>query len=151
MRKRYLFILVAFAAIGAYISGCKIDTTGIPNVQTNPLLIGNWYVKATITVGSLSNDTVTSYTAKDYYTFNKDNTVKVSTSLPDTVQTTHYTYTTTASGQQIVIANGGAASNFTTYTISKLSADSLVMASTIQVVANNQTTYIPLIYKLAHK
>jgi len=144
--KKPILILILVACI---IAGCKVDEAGFPKVSTNTLLVGTWYIKAAINnQPGYPADTVTSFTSKDYFMFNSDNTVKLSYSFPDTSATTRYSYTNSTSGQQVVV--GGSTDN-TIYTIDKLTTDSLIMSWTITVTFGSLTTSIPSNYKLAHK
>jgi len=147
MKISLLITLVLICAI----AGCKIDESRLPQkTAINPLLIGAWYIKAAVnTHPGLTPDTVTSFTAKDYFMFNGDYTVKASSSQPDTSTTTHYIYQSNVSGQQIIIGN--TSNGFTTYTIDKLTTDSLIMDWTLSITVGTATTSIPITYKLAHK
>jgi len=149
--KKLLLIIIALVSV---IAGCKIDEAGIPTQTSNSLLVGTWFIKSTTSVDPVYGaSTVTSYTALDYYKFNSDFTINESSSQPDTVINSHYSYTNDVSGQKIVI--GGAYSgSFTTYTVNKLTTDSLIMATTIVITSYGTTTttsYIPLTYKFAHQ
>jgi hypothetical protein len=145
--KKPLLIIIAVICV---IVGCKVDEAGFPNA-TNSLLLGTWYVKATVSIDPiLGSDTTTSYTSKDYYIFNSNNTVKASTSQPDTVVTTRYSYLNTGSSSQIIFADVYD-SGTSTFTISKLTADSLIMSTIITATAGANTSTIPVIYKLARK
>jgi len=149
--KKLLLIAIALISV---IAGCKIDEAGVPTQTPNSLLVGTWFIKSTTSVDPVYGaSTVTSYTTKDYYKFNSDFTINASSSQPDTVITGHYSYTNNASGQSIIIG-GATASGFTTYTVNKLTTDSLIMATTITIISYGTTittSYIPLTYKFAHQ
>lgn len=149
--KKPLYILIALICV---IAGCKIDEAGIPQAQSNPLLIGTWFVKSAITVDPVFGTiTQLGFTLQDYYTFNKDNTIKVSTSAPASVESSRYSYMNNTSSQIINISDVGD-SGFTTYTIDKLTTDSLIMTTNIVTTVfgtTTTTTVTPLTYKLAHR
>ncbi|MBC7399226.1 MAG: hypothetical protein H7289_04715 [Mucilaginibacter sp.] len=137
--RRPLPIMILLVSI---ITGCKPDDSGFDQNAVNnskSLLPGMWFVKAQI----ISGDTVKSFTAKDYYIFNIDNTFKYSSSSPDKVVDGRYTST-----YQKLSFGADAKDN---YTISKLTADSLIMYSTISGSAGGAVTVDKLIYKLARK
>jgi len=162
MKKHLLFI----AALIFAIAGCKIDTAGLPQAQKNPLLIGQWYLKSTSSTDPSSGitDVYSAYTAKDFYTFNNDNTLQYSSSSPDTVFKSRYSYTDVSSIEKVII---GAAPDFSTYTINKLTADSLIMSTiftasvsitgsvsgggTTVTGSNSADLSVPVIYKFARK
>ncbi|MES2378068.1 MAG: hypothetical protein V4553_15880 [Bacteroidota bacterium] len=138
--KRTLHIIFAIGA--GIIGGCKLDNSGLDQSGGNnakPLLPGMWFVKAQITSG----DTIKSFTAKDYYIFNIDNTFKYSSSYPDKLINGRYTSTS-----QKISFGPNTEDN---YTISKLTADSLIMYSTISGSAAGAVTGDKLTYKLARK
>jgi hypothetical protein len=144
MKKPYLLIIL----LAGIITGCKLDNSGFDQTAVNnskSLLPGMWFVKTQIISGDpvFGNDTVTSFTAKDYYIFNIDNTFKYSSSYPDTLINGRYTST-----YQKISFGPDAEDN---YTISKLTADSLIMYSTISGSAGGAVTVDKLTYKLAHK
>jgi hypothetical protein len=149
--KKPLYVLIALICV---IAGCKIDEAGIPQAQSNSLLLGTWFVKSAITVDPVyGTSTQLGFTLQDFYTFNKDNTIKVSTSLPASVASSRYSYMSNASSQTINILDVGD-SGFTTYTIDKLTTDSLIMTTNIVATAFGTittTTVTPLTYKLARK
>lgn len=135
--------------IGAIILvGCKPDGSGLDQSAvygSKALLPGMWYMKAQIIAGDpvLRSDTITAFTAKDYYIFNIDNTFKSSSSNPDKLINGRYT-----SASQKISFGPDAKDNFT---ISKLTADSLIMYTTISEAAGGAVTANKLTYKLARK
>ena len=153
MKKACLIILI----LTCFIAACKVDESGLPQKQTNSLLIGTWYVKTVVSTEPSDPNygvyTESDFTNKDYFKFNSDNTATVSYSQPDTAATANYSYVNNASGQKITIGN---ASDLGIYIVNKLTADSLVMTttSTISEVLNGKETLLAttyLTYKLAHK
>jgi hypothetical protein len=137
--KRPLPIMILLASI---ITGCKPDESGFDQSAVNDsksLLPGMWFVKTQI----ISGDTVKSFTVKDYYIFNIDNTFKYSSSNPDKLINGRYTST-----YQKISFGPNAEDN---YTISKLTADSLIMYATISGSAGGAVTVDKLTYKLARK
>jgi hypothetical protein len=144
--KRTLHVILAIGA--GIIGGCKLDNSGVDQNAANnskSLLPGMWFVKTQITSRDpvFGSDTVTSFTAKDYYIFNIDNTFKYSSSNPETVISGRYTST-----YQKISFGPDAEDN---YTISKLTADSLIMYSTTSGSAGGVVTVDKLTYKLARK
>jgi len=161
--KKPLLILIALICA---IAGCKIDEAGIPKKQSNQLLNGKWFLKASIATDPTTGatDLESYYTAKDYYVFNNDNSLNYSSSFPDTTINTRYSYTNSSSGQHIFIGEG---SDITNITINKLTADSLIILTSIDASISGSITVtsgsgttgtsssasisIPVTYKLARK
>ncbi len=140
------------------IAGCKIDKSGLPQIQSNQLLYGTWLVKAVITVSPAQgpypemSSTETDFTANDFYMFNSDNTVKISLSNPAEVLNSRYSYISNASGQEIIFPGpkDGTNNNFVNQ---KLTKDSLIMSTTFTItigITTTNTVVYPVIYKLAH-
>jgi hypothetical protein len=148
-------LLIALVLICA-IAGCKIDESGLPQIQSNSSLYGTWLVKAVTTITPAQPPypetiyTETDFTANDFFMFNNDNTVKISLSNPSEVVTSRYSYVSNASGQVITMPDPKDGTN-DTYVIQKLTKDSLVMSTTITATSSPTNTVIyPVIYKLAH-
>lgn len=146
MKKPLLIIISLFFAI----TGCKIDEAGLPkkSLATNSgSLVGMWFLKTQITVGTAFgipiNDTETSFTNQDYFMFNSDKTVKVSqASSTPPASTGNYTYV----NKILTISNTDGGGIFT---VDKLTADSLIMHTSISVPALSTATDVTL--KLAHQ
>jgi hypothetical protein len=146
--KKPILILLAFVFAMA---GCKLDEAGFnqkstPDATTGGALVGMWFIKTQITTGTALgfpiNDTETTFTANDYYLFNSDNTVKVST-VDKGVGSGTYSYN--AATKKLTISNADSGGIFT---VSKLTADSLVMSTAIAIPALGTSTNITL--KLTH-
>jgi hypothetical protein len=148
MKKTLLFILV----IACFVVGCKLDESGFKQSSgdgsTSISLLGAWFIKSQITLDDpvFANDTVNTFNEKDYYLFNSDNSFKYSSSYPDTVLAGKYAYT--AATQKLSFGPDAEDS----YTITKLTADSLILSGTISGQAGNgPITVDRIIYKLARK
>jgi hypothetical protein len=145
MKRNVRIALVSGAII---LAGCKLDESGFNQSAVHgskSLLPGMWFVKTQIISGDpvFGSDTVTAFTAKDYYIFNIDNTFKYSSSYPDKLVNGRYTSTS-----QKISFGPNVEDNFT---ISKLTADSLIMYTTISGSAGGAVTVDKLTYKLARK
>jgi hypothetical protein len=147
MKKPFLIIMALFCVI----TGCKIDEAGLPkksSATTSGSLVGMWFIKTQITVGTALgmpiNSTSTGFTNQDYYIFNSDKTFKTSdaTSTPTEVSTGSYTY----ANRLLTLSN---ADGIGTFTIDKLTADSLIMHTSVSVPALATATDVTL--KLAHQ
>ena len=135
--KIYIFILIALISV---IAGCQIDKTGIPVRTNNATLNGTWYLKSEIIATTFDGypeipDNITSFTTKDFYKFNPDFTVNISSSYTSGTITNYYSFNTTPTGQTIIIGDTSTPAGIS-YTVTKLTKDSLVMNNII-----NQTSY----------
>jgi hypothetical protein len=135
-------------------AGCKLDEAGFNQSSTsttttgttNSQLIGMWFIKLTIQKDAIIGTTTNvSFTANDYFLFNSDNTVKVSYSNPAVVATGTYSYN--ATNKTLTMGNHD---DTDTYTVNKLTADSLIITTTITATAGTSTTTGTLTYKLTH-
>jgi hypothetical protein len=149
MRKSLLFV----AFVSFIVIGCKLDPPDLTLKYTisNPIgsnngsngpLLGTWFVKASIVADSPA---VTSFTAKDYYLFNSDYSVKYSSSFPDTLINAKYAYNAALKK----LSFGPDPED--TYTINKLTTDSLIMSSIVTITVNSIDTILPITFKLARK
>ncbi|MES2378067.1 MAG: hypothetical protein V4553_15875 [Bacteroidota bacterium] len=119
--KRPFLIIILCACI---IAGCKKDDA---QKDAEVTVLGKWYVKSIYSSGGISAGTNTAFTANDYYLFNNDKTVVISQSTPTAVSATlAYSYVKDSSGEKITLSN---TDRTTVYNVSKLTADSLVMAT----------------------
>lgn len=152
MRKTTFIVLTLIAII----TGCKVDEAGFPEKSTpDKLLVGKWFVKsllfsASIDGTEIGTNTNEGYTAKDYYIFNADNTYSVSQSVITVVSTGNYSYSSTSAGKKIVMGAGNGYPGIT-FTISKLTADSLVLVNSTTITANGSTSTTNSTYKFAHQ
>ncbi|MDB5117854.1 MAG: hypothetical protein JWQ79_3346 [Mucilaginibacter sp.] len=154
--KKPILILLAFVFAMA---GCKLDEAGfnqnsIPGANntaatgtTNPLLLGMWFVKSTQQRDSLSTivyNIQTKFNASDYFLFNKDNTVNISTSYNGALSGTYSYHDAT----KILTMSGNGQTN--DYTVNKLTTDSLLMTVLVSASAGGPVTYSYLTFKLTH-
>ena len=145
------FIIIAALAIA--ISGCKVDTSGLPGNATTSngaLLLGKWYIKSVATVGTAFglaiSDNETDFTSQDYYIYNKDQTVNISeVTAGNGIGVGSYSYS--ASTQQLVLTDPTGASE--TANVLKLTSDSLVYTFSVSVPALGTQTTVTT--HLAHK
>ncbi|TSJ42751.1 copper resistance protein NlpE [Mucilaginibacter corticis] len=151
MKKPLLFI----AIIASVIIGCKLDESGFnkssapgtntstPN--TNASIVGMWFVKTQITKGSALgiaiDDTTTTFTPKDYFTFKSDKTFIYSEA--DSASVTTGTYNYNASAKTLALTN-----DVGTFTVNKVTADSLILGTHISIPAYSTETDV--ILKFTH-
>jgi len=148
--KKLIFILIAVVA--ALIS-CQVNKTTLP--APNTALVGTWFLKAQVSDNIIQGvpgipDTVINFTTNDFYKFNVDYTVNVSTSMPTASVATHYySYAADASGQ-VVIIGGSNSKNFTTYIVNKLSKDSLLLYSSVSQTLSGVAVVTNTSYMFTH-
>jgi hypothetical protein len=138
-KRTCLIIIAAFCAIVS----CKTDQTGLPTPSSNKAIVGTWFLKEEIVGGIIQGfvstpDTIKGYTTSDYYKFNANNQVYVSTSgslKPDTV---NYSFNSTPTSQTLVVG-GFTSTGFTTYSVNKLSVDSLILFNTVTATSQGVT------------
>lgn len=147
--KRSVLILITIISVSI---GCQVDKSGLPSSGNSPLLVGTWYLKSEVIAGIIQGnpsppDTITGFSKSDYYKFNADNTVNTSTLNPPVIYTSYYNLSTTSNGQQLIIGGSNSKSN-ASYTVNKLSKDSLILYNTnsqtlsgISVVTNTTSLY----------
>ncbi len=147
--KRLLPIVISIISL---LFGCKADKSGLPVPTNNTTLDGTWYLIAESINGTIQGIatapvTLASFTTKDFYKFNADFTVNISSSLTNTTSTSYYSYISTVNGQTLTIG-GSDSENFTTFVVNKLSSDSLLLynsvsqtLSDVTVVTNTSYTY----------
>ncbi len=146
--------VIIFAALIIVIAGCKVDTSGLPGAgsasSSAALLLGKWYVKSVVTVGTAFGLAISNieadFTNQDYYIFNKDQTLNISeVTAGNGVGVGSYSYT--ASSQQLVMTDPTGSSE--TANVLKLTADSLVYSYNLSVPALGTQTLITT--HLAHQ
>jgi hypothetical protein len=137
-----------------FVAGCKIDESGLPNKNTviaSGAIVGTWYLKTQVTTGTAFgmplNDTQNTAAGDvdDYFLFKSDKTCAISESGPPKVVTPG-TYVYDASNKLLTIADttdGGS------YTVNKITSDSLVLFISVSVPALATQTNVTL--KFAHK
>jgi len=131
--------MAAFCAV----VGCKIDETGLPKPTDNTAIVGTWFLKEEIVGGIIQGfvstpDTLKGFTTSDYYKFNANNQAYVSTSgslKPDTV---NYSLSLTPTSQTLVVG-GHTSTGFISYTVNKLSKDSLILFNTVTATSQGVT------------
>ncbi|HEY0244239.1 MAG TPA: hypothetical protein VGC01_01640 [Mucilaginibacter sp.] len=149
--KKSIFILIAVVIV---IIGCKIDKTGIPAPTSNTTLNGTWYLKSEIIITNFAGfaeypEIITNFTTKDFYKFNPDFTVNISSSDTTGTITNYYSFNTTSSGQTIVIGNASTPAGIN-YTVNKLTKDSLVMNNIINEANSGINVITNTTLKFAH-
>ncbi len=137
-------------------AGCKLDEAGFPkDALTSGTITGTWFIKKQTTSGTVLGiafpaTTTTDFTATDYYRFNTDKSVVFSQSNPTTVTSGTYIYTKNGTTHTLFVDNPGADASFdNSFTIAKLTTDSLVLTTTVSVPALSTETNITL--RLARK
>ena len=141
--KRPLLLMLLLCAM---ITGCKKSSTQPDEVTAT--IVGKWYIKTLVNTGGINQGTFTAFTDQDTYIFSADNVVNISNSGQGITAVMNYTYSK-APAQQVVISNSDRAD---TYSIIKLTTDSLVMRNTLSTVFGQplMTNNTPL-YRLARK
>jgi hypothetical protein len=151
--KRHFLIIISLIGI---ITGCKLDDGGftknsLNNSTTNApssLLIGKWFARAVIATDPVTGIGIEKdSTSQDYYKFNTDNTVEIS-SPPDSTYIGHYTYV----NPKLTM---GDANGSSIWTVLKLTTDSLVISTTdtlyVTIGNTTKTTTFKATTKFAHK
>ncbi|HTH82664.1 MAG TPA: hypothetical protein VL490_06995 [Mucilaginibacter sp.] len=142
MKKTLLVLIVLIYTL----AGCKLDEAGFKQNSTNNdgavitgNLVGMWFWRQQITTGTAFgvpiNSNITSFTPNDYFMFNSDNTVKMS-SKDDGVVSGNYVFDAVA--KTVTISNSN--TNDGVYTVKKLTADSLVLYISISIPELATTT-----------
>lgn len=147
MKKHFLILL----ALVCLIAACKLDESGFNqnsangSTDTSGSIVGMWFIKSQRTTGTIlgieTDNTETNFTTQDYYLFNSDNTVKFSSA--DSIAPATSTYNYNATAKKLIIANDGG-----TFTISKLTKDSLIMKTLVSIPEYAIVTNVTL--KLTH-
>lgn len=124
--KKYLLPLVAIVIMFA---GCKLDEAGFPKPGDN-LILGKWYNKSSTTFTPAQNGasahsfTYVDFTVNDYISFTSS-TATVSEGFTNSVRSFKYSI----SGTSLNLTSNDTPPETETQTITKLTADSLVLVS----------------------
>jgi hypothetical protein len=145
--KKYLQPL---AIIIMMVAGCKLDEAGFPKPGEN-LILGKWYNKSTTTYTPPQNGLLLSvsidnnFTSSDYIQFSGNTVTKSMTGLG--TGTLNYTI----SGSTLTLTSTTDPTDIETSTISKLTADSLVLVSTFSLTAGTVVNTSTITERFARK
>lgn len=145
--KKYLLLLLCVVAL----AGCRLDEAGFPK-EGEISILGKWYNKSTTTFTPAQNGvpansyTFTTFTANDYISFTSNIATK-SESFSDIV--TPYKYT--LAGSTLSLTSDAFPGEVDIQTITKLTADSLVLTSNGSAIGGPITTTFIVTERYARK
>jgi hypothetical protein len=148
MKKHFLIIIMLISVL----AGCKLDEAGFKqnsvkpvdgNNQTDGSIVGMWFLQTQHTVGKALGfpiDEISAGTANDYYLFNADGTVKISTADDGIV---NGTYTYDSGSKKLSVTNNG---QTITFSIATLNATTMVINTSVSVPALDTQTDVTFTY-----
>jgi len=146
--KKYLLPLIVTVMMFA---GCKLDEAGFPKGDES-LILGKWYNKSTTTFTPTQNGipastyTYVDFTTNDHISFTSSGAT-ISESFTNSVTTFKYS----VSGSTLTLTSNDTPPEIETQTITKLTADSLVLVSNGTADAGGPVTTFTVTDRYARK